>query len=71
MGLFFRVKEEILRMCQGRTMILLQVAMVGPGTHAVKNHEFQSRANETQLKKKQVRGAKSLNVSLQHLCYQM
>ena len=71
MGLFFRVKEEILRMCQGRTMILLQIAMVGPGTHALKNHEFQSRTNETQLKKKQVRGAKSLNVSLQHLCYQM
>ena len=56
MDLFFRVKEEILRMCQGRTMILLQIAMVGPGTHAVKNHEFQSRTNETQLKK-QVRGA--------------
>ena len=71
MGLLFRVKEEILRMCQGRTMILLQIAMVGPGTHVVKNHEFQSRTNETQLKKKRVCGAKSLNVSLQHLCYQM
>ena len=71
MGLFFRVKEEILRMCQGRTVILLQIAMVGPGPHLVKNHEFQSRTNETQLKKNRVRGAKSLNVSLQHLCSQM
>ena len=58
MGLFFRVKEEILRVCQGRTMILLQLAMVGPGTHAVKNHEFQSRTNETQLKKNKSVGLK-------------
>ena len=58
MGLFFRVKEEILRMYQGRTMILLQIAMVGPGTHAVKNHEFQSRTNETQLKKNKSVGLK-------------
>ena len=56
MGLFFRVKEEILRMCQGRTVILLQIAMVGPGTHLVKNREFQSRTNETQLKKTSLRG---------------
>ena len=33
-------------------MILLQIVMVSPGTHLVKNHEFQSRTNETQLKKK-------------------
>ena len=33
-------------------MILLQIVMVSPGTHFVKNHEFQSRTNETQLKKK-------------------
>ena len=58
MGLFFRVKEEILRMCQGRTVILLQIAMVGPETRLVKNHEFQSRINETQLKKKESMGLK-------------
>ena len=58
MGLFFTVKEEILRMCQGRTVILLQIAMVGPGTHLVKNHEVQSRTNETQLKKKESAGLK-------------
>ena len=33
-------------------MILLQIVMVSPGTHLVKNHEFKSRTNETQLKKK-------------------
>ena len=32
-------------------MILLQIVMVSPGTHLVKNHEFQSRSNESQLKK--------------------
>ena len=32
-------------------MILLQIVMVSPGTHLVKNHEFQSRTNESQLKK--------------------
>ena len=58
MGLFFRLKEEILGMCQGRTVILLQIAMVGPGTHLVKNHEFQSRTNETQLKKNESVGLK-------------
>ena len=58
MGLFFRLKEEILRMCQGRTVILLQIAMVGPRTHLVKNHEFQSRTNETQLKKNESVGLK-------------
>ena len=31
-------------------MILLQVVMVSPGTHFVKNHESQSRTNELQLK---------------------
>ena len=34
-------------------MILLQIVMVSPGTHLVKNHEFQSRTNESQLKKKE------------------
>ena len=33
-------------------MILLQIVMVSPGTHLVKNHESRSRTNETQLKKK-------------------
>ena len=32
-------------------MILLQIVVVSPGTHLVKNHEFQSRTNESQLKK--------------------
>ena len=34
------------------TMILLQIVLVSCGTHLVKNHESQSRTNETQLKKK-------------------
>ena len=32
-------------------MILLRIVMVSPGTHLVGNHEFQSRTNETQLKR--------------------
>ena len=32
-------------------VILLQIVMVSPGTHLVKNHESQSRTNESQLKK--------------------
>ena len=35
-------------------VILLQMVMVSPGTHLVKNQESQSRTNESQLKKKQV-----------------
>ena len=35
-------------------MILLQIVMVSPGTHLVKNHESLSRTNELQLKKKRV-----------------
>ena len=31
---------------------LLQIVMVSPGTHLVKNHEPQSRTYESQLKKK-------------------
>ena len=31
-------------------MILLQVVMVCPGTHLVKNHESHSRSNVSQLK---------------------
>ena len=33
------------------TAILLQIVMVSPGTHLVKDHVFQSRTNESQLKK--------------------
>ena len=33
---------------------LLQIVMVSPGTHFVKNHESQSRSNESQLKKKTI-----------------
>ena len=32
-------------------VILLQMVMVSPGTHLVKNQESQSRTNESQLKK--------------------
>ena len=39
-------------------VILLQIAMVGPGTHVVRNHEFQSKTNETQLKKNVSAGLK-------------
>ena len=33
-------------------VILLQIVMVSPGTHFVKNHESPSRSNESQFKKK-------------------
>ena len=33
-------------------VILLQIVMVSPGTHFVKNRESQSRISESQLKKK-------------------
>ena len=33
-------------------VILLQIVMVCPGTHLVKNHESLSRTNESQFKKK-------------------
>ena len=32
--------------------ILLQIVLVSPGTHLVKDHESQSRTNEYQLKTK-------------------
>ena len=35
-------------------MILLQIVMVSPGTHLVKNDESQSRTKESQLKKNEV-----------------
>ena len=34
------------------TVNLLQMVMVSPGTHLVKNHESKSRTNESQFKKK-------------------
>ena len=34
------------------TVILLQIVMVSPGTHLVKNHESQSRTNKSQSKTK-------------------
>ena len=34
------------------TVNLLQMVMVSPGTHLVKNFESQSRTNESQFKKK-------------------
>ena len=35
-------------------MILLQIVMVSPGTHLVKNHESQARTSESQLKKERI-----------------
>ena len=37
-----------------KTVILLQIVLVSPGTHLLKNHESHSRTNESQLKKKEV-----------------
>ena len=34
------------------SVILLQIVMVSHGSHLAKNHEFQSRTNESQFKKK-------------------
>ena len=34
------------------SLILLQIVVVCPGTHFVKNHRSQSRTSESQLKKK-------------------
>ena len=38
--------------CHNLPVILLQIVMVSPGTHLVKNHESLSRTNESSLKKK-------------------
>ena len=45
------------------TVILLQIVMMSPGTHLVKNHESQSRTNEFQLTEQK-------GVMLGHLCKQ-
>ena len=34
--------------------MLLQIVLVSPATHLVKNHQSHSRTNESQLKKKRV-----------------
>ena len=39
-----------------------KIVMVHPGTHLVKNHESQSRTNESQLKKKRVPNWKCLGL---------
>ena len=36
------------------SVMLLQIVMVSPGTHLVKNHESQSRTNESQFKKQRI-----------------
>ena len=41
----------ILHVRSSCAVILLQIVMVSPGTHLVKNHESQSRTNEPQFKK--------------------
>ena len=43
---FFMVKTQL-------AVILLQIVMVSPGTHLVKNHESYSRTNKSQLKRKE------------------
>ena len=49
-------------------MILVQMVMVSPGTHFVKNHEFQCRVNESQFKKSTSRKLKMLGPL--HVCNQ-
>ena len=44
-----RVTEILLT---SASVILLQIVVVSPGTHLVRNHESQSRSNESQLKLK-------------------
>ena len=53
-------------------MILLQIVMVSPGTHLVKNHESLFITNESQFKKQTVNletDAKTLHYSLLKLKY--
>ena len=45
-------------------MILLQIVMVSPGTHLVKNYESQFRTNESQLKKKKKKKTASLKLKM-------
>ena len=48
-GSFLRSSTTVLRKT---SVILLQIVMASPGNHLVKNHESQSRTNESQFKKK-------------------
>ena len=48
-GSFLRSSTTVLRKTSA---ILLQIVMVSPGNHLVKNHESQSRTNESQFQKK-------------------
>ena len=43
-------QEKLFIFCS--TVILLQIVMVSPGTHLVKDHESQSGTNASQFKKK-------------------
>ena len=45
---FFKIILHVQVRC---AVILLEIVMVSPGTYLVKNHEYQSRTNESQLKK--------------------
>ena len=51
-------------------MILLEIVMVSPGTHLMKNHEFQSRTNESQLREKKKQKNDSEMKMLGPLCDQ-
>ena len=37
-----------------RSVLLLQIVMVSPGTHLVKNHESRPITNQSQIKKKEL-----------------
>ena len=46
-----------------KSVLLLQIVMVSPGTHLVKNHESPPITNQSQIKKKKKKG-----VMLRPLC---
>ena len=50
------IHDDFIHLHQSYTysVILLQIVMVSPGTHLVKNHESQSRTIESQFKNQQV-----------------
>ena len=49
-GSFLRSSTTVLRKT---SVILLQIVMVSPGNHLVRNHESLSRASESQVQKKE------------------
>ena len=59
--------SDFLRVAQ-LAVILLQTVMVSPGTNLVKNHESQSRTNDSKLKKKKKKSPKLKMLGL--LCNQ-